>query len=339
MGARNVKAVQLKQVRGGWRVDAAAMFPRPGPSDRVDRSTARQLGDVLYRQGFQGHDIVLATPGQRLLTSMLELPADGPNVPNRQIARAEMARLHKLDAQSFELACWTLPAPDRAGKTSHVMATACSHDDADSLLDTFEDHGLSVRALDIGACALARANAPELRDTGRIVAILDLGWSATNLVVMHGDVITYQRTLVEAGLESLHNGLASQFGGDADVAEHVLRNVGLAAPQEAEARGLATDADVRRVMAKHFEAMLNELLASLSYMSRQYADAAINSLLLVGAGAAVPGLAEYLETMLSAPVKTMSPADLVDCRPTLLETCRNPAMTLAMGLALFSDRG
>ena len=338
VGARHIKAMQLSCRGGNRHVEAAAFFPRPGPIDRIDASTIHELPDVLYRRGFKGNDIVLAAPGDLLRTSILELPGDGPDTPLHQIARVEMSRMHKLNPQSFEMACWVLPEPDRSHKTTHMMAAACPHEDANRLLDVLEAQGLSVCALDVGARALARANAAITRPGDHIVAILDLGWQVARLVVMNGQVISYERTLAEGGLGPIHRDLTAQLNDDSEVAEHVLHKVGLTAPQQDAEQAAASHASVRRVMAEHFEAMLNELLTSLSYMSQQYSQTELDSVLLVGAGASVPGLAEYLETMLGAKVRSVSPADLVDCPPSLLETCRNPAMTLAMGLALFSDR-
>lgn len=335
LGARQIKAMQLGPSRNGWRVRAAASFARPGLSDQIDPRAVRQLDDVLYRRGFRGRDIVLAVPGDRLLSSVLELPAAGPGVPLEQIARMEMARLHKLEPRSFEMACWALPAPDRAAKKTHMMACACAHRDADPIVDAFADQGLNVCALGTEADALARAGAPASQDAAGVVSILDLGWHAARLVVVHDNVITYERTLNEAGLEALHQRLHKQFDDD-EVAEHMLRKVGLA-PADADEPEPPTHADVRRTITGHFEAMLNELLASLSYMSRQYPQVSLAGLSLVGAGAAVPGLAEYLETMLDVSVRPLAPADLVDCPEALLDTCRNPMMTTALGLALFSD--
>ena len=336
LGARNVKAMQLSHRGGNWHVKAAAFFPRTGEADRIDASTVDHLSDVLYRRGFKGNNVVLAAPDDLLRTSILELPSGGPNIPLHQIARVEMSRMHKLDPQSFEMACWVLPQPDRSHKMTHVMAAACPHEEANGVLDVLEERGLSVRALDVSACALARANDSVAQGDDSIVAILDLGWRAARLVVMHGRVISYERKLVGGGLRSIHKALTAQLGDDAEVAEHVLNNVGLMSRQDDAEQDAASNASVRRIIAGHFEAMLNELLASLSYTSQQYSQAALDSVLLVGAGASVPGLSEYLETMLSAKVRPISPADLVDCPPSLLQTCRDPEMTLAMGLALFA---
>ena len=86
LGARQVKALQLGRVRGTWRITAAARFARPGDPEQIDPAVVERLDDVFYRQGFRGRDVVLAVPGDRLRSGMLELPTIGPGVPIAQIA-------------------------------------------------------------------------------------------------------------------------------------------------------------------------------------------------------------------------------------------------------------
>src|SRR6185295_4632790 len=40
----------------------------------IDAAEARRIGDVLFRRGFVGRELVLAVPDERLMTADLELP-------------------------------------------------------------------------------------------------------------------------------------------------------------------------------------------------------------------------------------------------------------------------
>ena len=130
VGSRHVKAVQLAPRGEGWRVLAAASFPRAAAKQPFDANDAGRLCDVLDRQGFTGRDVVVGLSQDRLLTSMLELPPSAPGVPIEQIARMELARVHQRDASSFEFAQWEVPPPARAPRSMHVMAVACAHEPA-----------------------------------------------------------------------------------------------------------------------------------------------------------------------------------------------------------------
>ena len=58
-----------------------------------------------------GRQAIVAAPATDLMTSMLDLPPRGPGIPFDQIARMEFARVHKCEANSFELSYWDLPTP------------------------------------------------------------------------------------------------------------------------------------------------------------------------------------------------------------------------------------
>ena len=71
--------------------------------------------------------------------------------------------------------------------------------------------------------------------------------------------------------------------------------------------------------------------------ARQYTDASVTKLLLMGAGASVPGLREHMTKELSLETSPVAPRDLTECPPALLEACASPEMTPALGLAQFPE--
>ena len=78
------------------------------------------------------------------------------------------------------------------------------------------------------------------------------------------------------------------------------------------------------------EGVVRELLVAFSYVARQYVDASVTRLLLTGAGAPIPGLAEYLGNVLGLDTSTIAPKDLAECPPSLLDACSSPELTQAM---------
>ena len=76
---------------------------------------------------------------------------------------------------------------------------------------------------------------------------------------------------------------------------------------------------------------------SFSYATRQYRDAALERLIIVGGGAAIPGVREYIASVLEVDVRTVAPADVVDCPAAILEKCGDPALTASLGLAQFAE--
>ena len=172
---RQIRAVQMGRTTGGWRVEAMSARPRTTPAAKIARAAPHELRSLPQQQGFRGTSVVLAVPSAQRMPRSLEMPPSPRGASNRSTGRAELARMHKCEAVGFEMACWDLPAPARATNSTFVMAAACTHADANELLDVFEHEGFTVHGLDIQASAAARACRPRLEDVSGIAAILDMG--------------------------------------------------------------------------------------------------------------------------------------------------------------------
>jgi Tfp pilus assembly PilM family ATPase len=291
---------------------------------------------------------VLAVPDERVVSSMLELPPRSSQAPIEQIARMEVARAHRFAPDSFEMGCWDLPAAARATKQTPVMAVACTHADAAAVMDPFEAEGLSVCALDVKVVALARACAPLLdADVGGITGIVDLGWSGATLSLMHQGVAIYGRTLGDCGISKLYHTLATRLGLEIEVIDYLLADSGLATG-EAGAAATTTDAapapkkgknakDAAGLIAGHFEAAVHELQVSLTYAQHQYPNTPLNRLLVVGGGGCIRGVTGHLRAALGIEARAVAPADLAECAAAAAAKCASPGLTLALGLAQFTE--
>jgi type IV pilus assembly protein PilM len=331
VGSRQVKAVQLLRSGSAWRLQAMASIPRSAPGP-VGADEAKRIADVLDRQGFRSREIVLAVPSETLLATNLELPLRTPEMPFEQIAREEFARALKHDSHSFEFACWDLPAPARAAKATHVMAVGCATAQSEPVLESFAAARLSVVAVDVEACALARACAPLLAPPEQITAILDIGWQSARLSILHQATISYWRCLTGMGMEALHKSLAQQLDVPGEVVEHILQN-GNALSRAADDDGPGNHA--RRAVLAHADALIGEITTSLSYAAHQYPDAAVSRVLMVGGGAEMQGLSDYFAAQLGMDVKLAAASDVVEA-PGSGESGARAQMLLAIGLGQHS---
>lgn len=335
VGYRWVKAAQLRREGGRWHLEAAARFPRLQPHAPPDAKEANRIDEVLSRQGFRGHDVVLAAPSDKLMTDLLDLPARGPGIPFEQIMRAEVGRIHKCDPGEVEIAHWDLPTSSRSGKGTQVLAVSCLHADADAVLDAFESVGMNVVGLDARPVAVARACGPLLADAAtRISVVLVVEWTYASVVVMHQGVVVYERKLRESGIKRLHETIQSQLNVEPVAADHLLEEVGLADAGAGRAAGAA--GDVRALIETHLATIVQDVRASLVYASHQYPEASVERLLLAGEGALMPGLERHLAVRTGLEVRKASAAELVINPNHLLSLC-TPALTAAVGLAQFEE--
>lgn len=337
VGRRRIKAVQLARSVAGWRVEAAAVVHRLRPDLPLDREEARRLRAALREAGLHGRRIILAAPGDKVHTGIIELPPRRSGAPLEQLARAEFARIHKWQAQSFEMTCWDLPAPARATNSTFVMAAACTHDDANELLDVFEHEGFDVRGLDAPVSAVARACRPLLQDAEGIAAILDLGWSSSRLVMLYRGVVAYDRALPRSGVAGLVKQIAEPSALDAGAVESALVRADPDGAWAADEAGGPLPAGARGALESYFEHLVAEMRIPVSYLVNQYPDAEMGRLLLVGGGSELPGLKALLASKLPFKVRTVRAADLGDCSPAIDAEC-GPSLAAAIGLAQHGGR-
>jgi type IV pilus assembly protein PilM len=167
-----------------------------------------------------------------------------------------------------------------------------------------------------------------------IAGILDIGWSAARLVLLHKGVVVYERALARSGLGQLVESLAAGSGLAIDEAERLLT---ASAPDDGAPVAAAPHGDRLRAATSAYRASLvQEMRIPLSYLSNQYPDAAVERLLLVGGGASIAELTEHLAADLEMDVRQVSPSDLATGNESYDEDY-GPALALAMGLGRFEE--
>jgi Tfp pilus assembly PilM family ATPase len=313
---------------------AAVVVPRhDGESEEI---SLRRLTEVLERKGFRGRSAVVAAPLGKVAVELLDLPPRSSGAPLDQIARGEIARAAKLEAGGFEMASWDLP-PTSRGTGTTIMCAALRHTDAEARLEAVEAAGLSPIALDVPCLALMReavgrqtSSAPAADD--KILGVLDFGWSAALVVLVHRGRVIYQRLLGEYGQAALHRLVERQFDVPGDIAEHIVRNFASKAGEGSLVETTGSGADpvhaawVRSTVARHIDDLSAEINASFAYATHRYPGMTSDVLWLCGGGARIPGAVELLTDRLSTNVKLMS---------AVPEELGGAEMALAAGLARY----
>lgn len=344
VGTKNIKAVQMSHGPRGWRVEATAAFARTTVDAPLSRAEVARLSDVLARRSFAGRRVVLAVPHDKLIVGTMELPARSAGISLDAAARTEFSRAYKCEPNTFEMTYWDLPAPARAARTTNVMAAACAHEDADALIELFRANRLEVVGLDARSWAMSRACAPAVEDAAGIVILLDIGWNGALLVLLHHGIVIYERALSDGGIRNLLKTLEADLKIAADVGEFVLTHSGLLGTMPPNGDGRIESkvpeelrGEVRGGASAHFERVSQDLLASISYTSHQYPDSPVSRLLLMGGGAMIPGVVEYLQSLVGFECRVMTPLASASSAPAVAREC-SAALTTAAGLSQFDDR-
>jgi len=337
VGSGQIKAAQLRRLGRRWRAEALCSIPRTAPETSIATDEARSLASVLRRQGFSGKQAVLAVPPEKLLTGIIEVPPVSSGAPVDQIAQMELARLHKVSSDSFEMSYWNLPDSARSGEPAQIMAAACKHDEANKLLDTFEEAGISVEVLDAHPSAVPRACRPLLPDPPGMAGVLDLGWTVASLSIVAQGVVTYERVIPQAGMRELYRTIREQSDLDDEHIDRILTEIAFYPAGQDQQPSESLFREVAGIMRIHFESLCDELQAPFAYVAQRYSAAGVTRVLLIGGGGRIPRLPEFLGTILKTEVIPVKPSDLAECPAHLMDKSADPGLALATGLARFGE--
>lgn len=331
IGGHNVKAVQSVQTRGGRKLTACTRFARARADAPISSGELAEVMAVLHRQGFSGNRVTIAA-GEKLMSGTLELPPRRAEMPIEQIAKAEFARIHKCDLSAAEFSWWELPAPARAAKTTHIMAVALSHAEAQQQLECFDSAGVNVCAIDTAASALSRT-CLAMCGTARAFAVLDLGWRGAMLVLVRDGVVAYERQILSGGLAKLQAVLARQLGVDEAAVEQLVQQAGISGTVPDELGELASSA--RPLIAAHLDQIVEEIRKTCSYAQHQHPEAPLELLYLAGGGALMPGIVEHFAAAIGIVVRLAEP--VIECEPRACRQQMTASHATAAGLSMFGN--
>lgn len=323
--------------QGRSALGASVRLPRTA-TGALTTAEAVLLGQTIAHAGFVGSRIALVAPDQALLPAVLELPPRTSKAPIERLARIEVARIHRREPDGFDLATWDLPATDRTRGATHAMAIALPTEAGDAAAGAFDVTGADVVAIEPRACALARCGAAASGGVPGLYSVVDVGWSATTLVLLHvtGDgpaSVVYERRMQEVQLGSCVERMRDSIGLETDVAEAAMRR---SEEEMREAKLAELYRTIRRYQTELSDALVPEVQRSLVYAMQRYPAIPMAGVWLTGEGAGVRGVRARLSSALALDVRLMTPATLtrMDDRSPM---ARDAMMMTSLGLAAFSE--
>lgn len=329
-----IHAAQLRRQRGQWSICAAVALPRREQTTHPNEQEVQRLLGVLRRQGFVGNELALTLPASMMLSHVFEMPGKSATVPLEQVSRMELSRAYRCEPSRLELSCWPVPASSTGGSKTLVFAEACRHDDAETLLKLFEQHGSEVVHLSTATAGLIRAAQPWLAAQAGISSMVDIGWGACRIMLLNRGTLFYQRDFEEGGIGALHSVLKQHTGlKDEPAAYLVNRQLDVHTEQQGDQRQKAC-AELNETITAHREHLVRELTLSLQYVRHRYPEDSLRQIILTGGGAALPRLETSVHEATGVQAQIAQPVNLLACREDVYATCGSPALMQAIGSAM-----
>jgi Tfp pilus assembly PilM family ATPase len=333
IGTHCIKAVQAR-IRGAKIVGLKTAVMDLSAEKPFDAEHAEELQRLLHRRGFTGNTVAVGAGAQLLRLEAMELPPANGDAALRQLATVEIGRISRLKPGTFENGMWGLPAPARGGTTSHVMAVALPHAAAESLIEPLAAGGFDVAAICPGPSCLAALAGKLVAGDAALHAIIDIGWSATRLLIVHGSHVVFHRAVHDSGIDILRSQILQSFSCSNDVADHLLRDVGHSA--QSPHLPPAAQQQLHRLLDRTISSIAEELQLTQNYINHRYPQFTLNSLVLCGGGADIPGFADALSKITSMPTVTLTPACIAAPGAGDASSSASLLLTAAFAVALYA---
>lgn len=347
----NLRTISAAQVTRRGVVRAAIRVQRPVGCDAGTRllpGEGRLLLDAMDRSGFRSEpaDVVV---DQAAMTGVYEVPPRSSGAPIARLAKAELARAHRVDPSQIEAAVCEAPRPasSRAGGQDHVLAIGLARDAVVPALLDLDHAGLEPRRATVAHVALLNG-AMQQAGVAEAIGVLDLAWSGAHLSVgLRDDTVDrwagvtpcFVRHVAEASLGKVVAAAASRLGDSPAAGLEALGLLGSAGgfedddPPGIEAARRVAGA-VRPCITQYLDALGVEVGRSIAYVAHRHPWAPVMRLFVCGEGAALIGVCDRLAADLGIEVSPLFPAAICEIDERVADVCGSAAMTPVVAVAL-----
>ena len=333
IGSSSVKAVELRGKGGDFQLLSLG-YEGLQPDSVVDgqimelNAVSTAIGNIFNEHKIKTTQVAAGVNGHSVIVKNIVLP---------QMTEDELQESFAWHAEEhipFDISDVNLDyhvtgsTPDEI----HVLMAACKRDKVANLKQTIQLAGKQPAVIDVDAFALQ--NCYELNydpQPGRIVALLNIGASTTNINILNGARSVFTRDATFGG-NQYTSLLQKELGLTFDQAERVKR--GMPLPDDVEHREIEPILDtVSDILALEIQKTMDFYRATV-----EDGESAVQQILVSGGGSKLKGLVEFLSKRFEIPVEMFDPFRKirVDSRGFDPEYMREivPEMAIAVGLAL-----
>lgn len=234
------------------------------------------IADMLEQGGFRGRRVVLALPPERTTTVRCDLPPPDSGAPIGKIARLQAAEAAGVSPASLQCAWWHVPKGRRAGAIPSAAIHAVPGAVVEGWVSEADACGVTIEAVDLRPFAVARLVSASSPAPDGVVAVADLGWSATRILLLCDGVPVYERADSEAGFARLVETFGASCGVPVRQAERWI------------ARGAVPEslrAGYERVLARFMDRAIKSVRTATAYATHVYPERTVCPVRVLGGGA------------------------------------------------------
>ncbi len=346
VGSSAIKLVQMRESGGKAILEtygsiSLGMYKEekgvPGEVASLPVDTlATALGDLINEANVTTKRAALSIPSASTLVFTISFPSSIKESSLKEVVPLEARRYIPVDISEVSLDWWVLPrqafvTPDDPNKKDNpkeltVLVVAVRKDTVSSFQEVASVAGLKQDFFEVEAFSSVRASVEH--DLSSIL-VADIGAARTKLVFIDGGVIRDVHVINRGG-EDVTQGLVASFDMSFTDAEHLKKEFGLNAEDEAKQKNIAQSLDF----------IISEM-KNVIYQYEQKYGVSIERMVLSGGASRMTGVVPYLEEKLPFGVSFADPFAQTEAPAFLSEALGDagPEFAVAVGLCLRGLRG
>ena len=309
IGTNSMRIIQLAgDDRSGWALVRYAYVPI---EQKLTADTSelgrKRLGEAIMgaveQAGIKTKSVAVGLPASKTFTSVIETET----LPEKELNKVFKYELDKYvpmpmsDAKADYIILG--PSPNDPMKTE-VLVSSVAREYAETTLETIEQTGLNVIAMEPEPLAMARS----LQIPGAIDAtlIVDFGEKSTDLVITYQGKPRLVRS-IPGGFTQLTTAVTNSLGVKEDQARQFILKFGLAEDK--------VEGQVFKVLNPSLDTYASELAKSVRFFQTKYLNGKVGGIVLSGYASMIPLFPEYIEAKTNIPTMNGNPWQLVRTTP------------------------
>lgn len=325
IGTSCIKAVELTREKYDLVVSGYAQIEVPNEAGRQEA-----IAELMRAAKFRSKRVATAVSGKNVVFRYVSMP-EMTDDKLLQAVRLDADKYIPFDVADVELDAQRLGVgADSAGKPDmKVLLVAAKKSYVADHVRLLVELGLQPASIGIDGFALGNAWElgdqvnPGIQESGRTVALVDIGATKTSINILRDNVTCFARE-VPLGGQDLTNAIARRLGVDPAEAEAKKRDPGEQAEVIAEA------------ISPVLDDLGNEVNLSFDFYENQF-DGEVQDVRLTGGSALLPSIEEGLERILEKRTKTWNPIEGLKVRSDAVDVealnRQAPQLAVAIGLA------
>ncbi len=326
IGSYSIKAIEMTAVGNDYCISNYGQIAVTNPEDPIEN-----LRELLETSGIKAKKVVIGVSGREVIVRYISMqPVDEENLPNAVRFEADKYIPYDLDevvidSQKLDEASLGLAASPEM----KVLLVAAKRSLVDHRVQLLKDAELFAHIIDVDSFALGNAFelkgmlSPRAEVEGKVVSLVDIGNSKTNINIMIGNTSFFTREIYLAGNEFTEE-IQKRMEVTLEEAEGLKREPGLFA------------LEVQEAVSPVIDDLANEITLSFDYFESQF-EREVEEIYISGGGSQLFSLEPDFERIFGKRINRWDPTEHLDVRDDVdIASLREDASQLAIAVGLAS---